>query len=237
MITIIKAVIFDIDNTLVDFLEMKRRCLGPAVDAMIKKGLKLSRDKALKKIYSLYSIHGMEYKLIFQEFLKSVGQQDYSILAAGIVAYRNKRNVRPYEGVVHMLNALRMKRIKTAIVSDAPNLKAWIRLRYMNIDDKFDTVVAFDDTHKTKPARLPFEKALSKLKVKANECLMVGDNLERDIKGAKAMGMHSCFARYGNHAVNKGTSGAEYEADKPCDVFKVIDKINKASVSEPKKFK
>jgi putative hydrolase of the HAD superfamily len=223
----IKAVIFDIDNTLVDFLEMKKKSLGPAVDAMIAKGLKMSREDALKKIYDLYKIYGMEYKLIFQEFLKSVQQFNYKILAAGIIGYRSKREVKPYPGMLAVLKRLKKKGLKLAIVSDAPNLKAWLRLTYMDIEEMFDVVVAFDDTKVAKPASLPFEKAVAELRVKREEVLMIGDRPEKDIAGAKQMGFVSCFARYGNNAIAKGKSGADYEAGKPEDILRIIEGINK----------
>jgi putative hydrolase of the HAD superfamily len=222
----IKAVIFDIDNTLVDFMLIKKNCLEPAVDAMISKGLKLSKEDAMKRIYELYKLHGMEYKLLFQDLLNTISQFDYKILAAGIVAYRQHRKIKPYAGIRKLLKALKSKSIKLAIVSDAPNLKAWIRITYMKIEDNFDVVVAFDDTRMTKPARQTFMKALEKLDVKNNECLMIGDNIERDIEGAKIMGFHSCFARYGNSGIEKGKSGAEYEAEKPDDILRILRKIN-----------
>ena len=68
----------------------------------------------------------------------------------------------------------------------------------MGIDDFFDVVVGLEDTGKLKPSKLPFKKALSELKVKPSQCLMVGDRPERDIKGAKSLGMKTCFAKYGN---------------------------------------
>jgi len=36
-----KAIVFDLDNTLIDFLKMKRICCTAAVEAMIGSGLKL----------------------------------------------------------------------------------------------------------------------------------------------------------------------------------------------------
>ncbi|MBI5881047.1 HAD-IA family hydrolase [archaeon] len=223
----IKAVIFDIDNTLVDFLEMKKKSLGPAVDAMISAGLKMSREEALKKIYELYKIYGMEYKLIFQEFLKAVNQFHYKILAAGIIGYRSKREVKPYPGMLAVLQKLKKKALKLAIVSDAPSLKAWLRLTYMGIEEMFDVVVAFDDTKIAKPAALPFEKAVAELRVKREEVLMIGDRPDRDIEGAKHVGFVSCFARYGNTEIAKGKSGADYEAERPEDILKIIEGINK----------
>ncbi|MBW2971486.1 HAD-IA family hydrolase [Candidatus Woesearchaeota archaeon] len=222
----IKAVMFDIDNTIIDFLEMKKKSLGPAVDAMIDKGLKMSKEDALAKIYDLYKRYGMEYKLIFQEFLKSVGQSDYKILAAGIIGYRSKREVKPYQGMLEVLDGLKKRGLKLAIVSDAPNLKAWMRLTYMGIEDMFDVVVAFDDTNQAKPAKLPFEKAVAELGVKRQEVLMIGDMPEKDIAGARQMGFVSCFAKYGNKEVESGKSGADYEAKSPEDILLIVDRIN-----------
>lgn len=222
----IKAVIFDIDNTIIDFLEMKKKSLGPAVEAMISKGLKLSKEDALAKIYDFYEKYGMEYKLIFQELLRSAGQFDYKILAAGIVEYRNNREVKPYVGMVDVLDQLKEKGLKLAVVSDAPSLKAWTRLTYMGLEEYFDVVVTFDDTNIAKPAKLPFEKAVAELGVERSEVLMIGDRPEKDVVGAKQMGFFSCFARYGNPDIEKGASGADHEAEMPEDIVNIVDKLN-----------
>lgn len=222
----IKAVLFDLDNTIVDFLEMKKKSIGPAVDAMIEKGLNLTKEEAIDRIYEFYEKYGMEYKLIFQELLRSAGQLDYKILAAGIIAYREAREVKPYPGMLDVLYSLRKKGLKLAVVSDAPSLKAWIRLTYMDIEDVFDVVVAFDDTHHAKPSSLPFEKAVAELGVVRDEVLMIGDRPERDIVGAKQVGFVSCFARYGNPDVHKGQSGADFEAERPEDILMIVNNIN-----------
>ncbi|HII71539.1 TPA: HAD-IIIA family hydrolase [Candidatus Woesearchaeota archaeon] len=221
----IKAVIFDIDNTLVDFLKLKKSCIQPAVAAMVKKGLKVSEEEGVRLVYKLYEKYGMEYKLIFQELLKEVGQSDYKILAAGILAYRKARVVKPYPGVVDVLKELRRKGVKLAIVSDAPNLKAYIRLVAMGIEDYFDVIVAYDDTKHHKPASLPFEKAVRELAVKPQEVIMIGDMPDKDVKGAKDMGFISVFALYGNETVDKGESGADYEIEKVNELLAVIDRI------------
>ena len=50
----IKAVIFDLDNTLVDFMTMKENALEAAVTAMIDAGLKLDSGTAKKELYAIY---------------------------------------------------------------------------------------------------------------------------------------------------------------------------------------
>ncbi|MCX8193742.1 MAG: hypothetical protein N3G19_00010 [Candidatus Pacearchaeota archaeon] len=41
-----KAILFDLDNTLIDFMTMKHKCCEAAIDAMIAAGLKIKKEKA-----------------------------------------------------------------------------------------------------------------------------------------------------------------------------------------------
>ncbi|MBI2650047.1 TIGR02253 family HAD-type hydrolase [Candidatus Woesearchaeota archaeon] len=217
----IKAFIFDLDNTLIDFMTMKRLSCDAAISAMIGAGLNVNKDKAMKELFKLYDTYGLEEKTIFQKFLKKLAKRvDYEILASGIVAYRRVRTgfLEPYPHVGEVLFELKKRGIKLAIVSDAPRLKAWIRLVSMKINHLFDIVITFDDTKEMKPSSVPFKLAFRKLKVKPQECLMVGDRPERDIKGAKKLGMLTCFAKYGNPTA-KG-SKADYEIN---DIKELLD--------------
>jgi len=223
----IKAVLFDLDNTLIDFLKMKRHSCSAAIDAMIGAGLNVEHDKAFKMLFSLYDEHGLEEKTIFQKFLRKImGKVDYKILANGIVAYRRVRlgYLEAYPNVDYVLLKLKGKGIKLGIVTDAPRIKAWIRLASIKLSNYFDAVVTFEDTKQFKPSKMPFKAALSRLNVKAEECLMVGDWPERDIKGAKSLGMKTCFARYGNPQARK--PHADYEIDNLKAILGVVDGEN-----------
>ncbi len=220
----IKAVIFDLDNTLIDFMTMKRLSCDAAISAMIGAGLNVKKEKAMKELFALYDKYGLEEKTIFQKFLKKISKKiDYEILASGIVAYRRVRAgfLEPYPHVNDILFELKRRGIKLAIVSDAPRLKAWIRLVSMKINHLFDVVVTFDDTKEFKPSIKPFEIALKKLKVKPQECLTVGDRPERDIKGAKKLGMLTCFAKYGNPEAK--ASGADYEINDIKELLEIVE--------------
>ena len=50
----IKAVIFDLDNTLLDFMKMKSSSIKSAIDGMIEAGLDLDKAKASDEIYDIY---------------------------------------------------------------------------------------------------------------------------------------------------------------------------------------
>ena len=221
----IKAVLFDLDNTLIDFLRMKRLSCEAAIDAMIGAGLNISHENAIKALFELYDKHGMEDKAIFQKFLKKLtGKVNYKILANGIVAYRRVREgfLEPYPNVDYVLLKLKGMGLKLAIVTDAPRLKAWIRLAAMKLSNYFDVVVTFEDTKQHKPSKMPFNAALKQLSLKPEECLMVGDWPERDIKGAKAIGVRTCFARYGNLKAKK--VNADYEIKSIKELLDIVKK-------------
>ncbi len=220
----IKAVLFDLDNTLIDFMKMKRQATDAAVEAMIAAGVELNKAQATRLIYELYDQYGIEHQQIFQEFLiRTQNKLDYKILSAGIVAYRKARTVlaEPYPGVMSTLLKLKQRGLKLAIVSDAPILQAWTRLTEMKIQEFFDAVVTFDDTGERKPSKKPFEKALEKLNVKPEEVLHVGDWPERDIAGAKALGMKTAFAKYG--ASKPMTVKADYQLNKVEDLLDIAN--------------
>lgn len=197
----IKAALFDLDNTLIDFMGMKRACCSAAVEAMIRSGLGMEKGKALRLLFGLYKKHGIEYQHIFEAFTKKLGGKvDYRLVAEGIIAYRKAQLVymKPYADVVPTLLRLREKGLKLGIVTDAPAIKAWMRLVETGLSELFDVVITFDDTREKKPSSRPFLKALKALKLKPEEALFVGDWPERDIKGAKALGMKTAFAAYGS---------------------------------------
>lgn len=221
----IKAVLFDLDNTLIDFMKMKRTATDAAIDAMIGAGVKLDKGQATKLIFELYDQYGIEHQQIFQEFLiRTQKNVDYKILAAGIVAYRAARKflAEPYNGVMPTLLKLKQRGLKLAIVSDAPILQAWTRLTEMKIQDFFDAVVTFDDTEERKPSAQPFKKALDKLGVSPEEVLHVGDWPERDIAGAKALGIKTAFAKYGNEGAS--AVKADYEINAIEQLIDIIEK-------------
>ncbi|MBI2657380.1 TIGR02253 family HAD-type hydrolase [Candidatus Woesearchaeota archaeon] len=220
----IKAVIFDLDNTLIDFMTMKKLSCDAAVTAMIGAGLNVNKEKAMKELFRLYDKYGLEKKTIFQKFLKRMAKKiDYEVLASGIVAYRRVRSgfLEPYPHVSEVLFDIKRRGIKLAIVSDAPRLKAWIRLVSMKINHLFDVVVTYEDTKEFKPSTKPFKIAFKRLKIKAGQCLMVGDRPERDIKGAKRLGMLTCFARYGNPAAS--SSEADYEINDIKELLEILE--------------
>ncbi len=222
----IKAVVFDLDNTLVNFMRVKRAAVDGAVEAMIDAGLKSAKDAAVKRVFNMYDREGIEDQKVFDKMLvEEYGEIDYRILAAGVVGYRRAKegNMVLYPHVRQTIIELVRMGLKLAVVSDAPRMSAWTRLVSLGLAPFFDTVVANEDTGKRKPDPAPFKLALGRLDAKPEQAIMIGDWAERDMVGAKALGMKTAFARYGDDFDTKD-AGADYELT---DIYQLVDIVKK----------
>jgi putative hydrolase of the HAD superfamily len=222
------GVIFDLDNTLVDFMKMKREAINAAIHSMIDAGLKLTPEEVQERIDTIYKEKGIEFQNVFDQLLYDVFRKvDYKILSAGIIAYRRAREAAlvPYPHVNLTLVELVKRGLRLAVVSDAPSREAWLRLCYLNFHHIFDYVITFEDTGERKPSPAPFRKALELLRIQPHEAIMVGDWAERDMVGAAAVGMITVFARYGDTFGTVETN-ANYEINDISELLAVIDNEN-----------
>ena len=140
----IKAVIFDLDNTLVDFMSMKRQAVAAAIHSMIDAGLGLSPGTRSGHASTPSTRNaGIEFQNVFDQLLYDVFQKvDYKILSAGIIAYRRAREAAlvPYPHVNMTLaraaeardqarGGLRRSRprgVAPALLSEfSPSLRSW----------------------------------------------------------------------------------------------------------------
>jgi len=222
-----RAVIFDLDNTLINFMRMKDEAVHAAADAMVDAGLEMSRKEIVEGIEEVYREKGIEYQQVFDDFLENkVGGIDWKILASGILAYRRAREAHLvlYPHVQETLVKLAKNGLSLAVVTDAPRREAWLRLVKLGLHHLFDVVVTFEDTGKLKPDPAPFQRALDLLEVDAGEAIMVGDWVERDMVGAAKLGIKTAFAKYGD-VFDAQESGADYELD---DIDELIDIVEQS---------
>jgi len=225
---LVRAIVFDLDNTLTDFMRMKAAAIDAAVDAMIDAGLRLPRESVRARIDAIYQEQGLEYQRVFDQLLESeLGHIDPKILACGVIAYRRAREsalvLYPH---VHMtLLELIRRGIKLGVVSDAPGPQAWLRLCQLGLQHVFEAVVTFEDTRELKPSPAPFREVLRRLGVEPGESLMVGDWPARDMVGGRQLGMRTAFARYGD-TFGTRESGADFDLDDVFELVAIVDRLN-----------
>jgi len=221
----IKAVVFDLDNTIVDFVKMKKMAIQAAISAMVDAGLKVDDREAEKVLWDLFKKYGIENQSIFNIFLKNVSKkEDPKILAAGIVGYRKVKEafVEPYPTVIPTLIELLKRGYKLGIISDAPRLQAWSRLVGMKLQHFFDDILTIDDVEGGKKTELPFKMIVKKFDCKAEEVMMVGDNIERDVIPAKKLGMVTVLAKYGEFWKERRREKPDYEINTFSELLEIL---------------
>lgn len=208
----IRAILFDLDNTLIDFIQMKQESCKAALHAMVTSGLRMDEQEAFERLMKTYFAVGIESNSAFSEFLKNEGQFDHKILAAAINAYLARKNecLKPYPNVKPTLKKLQRMGIFLAIVTDAPKTKAYQRLLCMGIEPYFKFVVGYEDTNNHKSSGLPFIVAISNAikelpNLSNNEILMVGDSMTRDLVPAKKLGLTTVLSKYGQVTIEDGS--------------------------------
>lgn len=208
----IQGVLFDLDNTLVDFLRMKRIATEEAARAMVAAGADFGRtiEQAGRDLYEHYLSHGIDSDSAFQAFLEkenrarlAYGQSLHDrVLAAGIQSYLRAKDVflTPYPGVRRTLVELLRRQVRLGVLTDAPRLKGWQRLQALGLAEFFDVVYTYGDTLREKPDSLPFKLAVEAMGLRPHEVLMVGDWPEKDVRGARDAGLRTALAAYGGRA-------------------------------------
>ncbi|MFH2203738.1 MAG: HAD-IA family hydrolase [Elusimicrobiota bacterium] len=221
----IKGIIFDIDNTLTDFMRTKRAAVDAAVERMIDAGLRVEQQQMVDKIFDLYWKEGVEDQQIFDKVLmKEFGEIDYKILAAGVVGYRRAKAGAQvlYPNVSRTLIELTRRGLDMTVISDAPKLEVWLRIAGLGLHHFFAHIITSEDFGVHKPDPKPFLQALEALGTRPAETLMVGDWAERDIAGAKKLGIRTAWAKYGD-THDTQVSGADFELDDISDILAVVE--------------
>jgi 2-haloalkanoic acid dehalogenase type II len=102
---------------------------------------------------------------------------------------KNKLFAQPYPETAEVLQALKDKGLKLAIVSNTQKDAVEEVMAKHDLAKYFDAVVLSYQHGKLKQDGELYEIALKELKVKKTEALIVGDSVETDLAGAKAAGV------------------------------------------------
>lgn len=191
------AILFDMDNTLYDFYKAKMQACRSVIDVFGR------GDPDNLFSYFLFGAHGFESHRNIENYMQDLNISDINLLKTACKSYEDVKlkNIKPYAGVKKTLKLIATNGIRMAIVTDADNIQAEMRLKKAGIFQFFQFVISPDISGKRKPSPEPFILALKRLSVEPSNAWLVGDSLFRDIEPGKKLGFRTFHAKYGEMKV------------------------------------
>lgn len=199
----IKAVIFDLDDTLYGYKALDQEA-GDRVKTLVCKRLRVSEEryeeafkhgrKATKD--SLGDTGASHNRMLY--FQKTLEYLDCKPLSLSLQMYETywgtfltQMQLRP--GVRELLDRLHEKEIKVGICTDLTAHIQHRKLEALGLVDDVDCLVTSEEAGREKPAPGIFALCLEKLGLQPAEVCFVGDDYKKDVMGAVAAGMQAVW--------------------------------------------
>lgn len=185
MINLYKAVLFDLDGTLIDTNELIIECFKHVFKEKLNIDVK---DEEIVKCF------GEPLRTTIERY----STENVDMLIAAYREYNETIHdtmALPIEGVTETIAGLKAMGIKVGVVTSKRRAMAERGLGLFNMIGLMDVIVTPEDTNRHKPDAEPALKACEILGIEPGEALFVGDS-HFDIMCGHNAGMKSCFVGY-----------------------------------------
>ncbi len=228
----IKAVIFDLDNTLHDSEVLTENALKQAIEAMIEKGLNCSFDEGLSKIKDIVENNPGNGK--FRDLAKGFGQEDEEVIEAGLSTYINPdlSKLRIFPETVEVLRKLK-EDYKLVLISQGSTSSQSERIDILGIRNYFNHIFLTRLGDK----RSAFEESLKVLDLDSEEILVVGDRIDGELKIGNELEMRTVRVLKGKYKSLEPKDESEkpdFEIENLREIYDVIKKINNSKIDKKK---
>lgn len=189
----IKACIFDLDGTLTDTIDSLAYSVGETLKEM---GLKpITKEQC-------QSFVGNGAKYLLDKAVRAAGDTDAGRLNEAMEIYGRifdencTYHVTAYRGIERMIEKLKEKEVKLAVLSNKPHRQTVKVAREIFGGDVFDALQGQQEGIPRKPSPEGIYAILEKLGVSKEECLYVGDS-EVDVATGTAAGTKTVSVAWG----------------------------------------
>jgi N-acetyl-D-muramate 6-phosphate phosphatase len=214
-----RAVLFDLDGTLVDTAP---DLVGTLLALRQARGL-AALDEALLRPHATRGALG----LLEAGFGPETGIEPASLREEFLAHYAANlwQRSRPFEGIVDLLAALAGMDLAMGIVTNKIEALARPVVHHAGWSDFFGSLVAGDTADRSKPDPAPVLLACAQLGVSPAETWFVGDD-RRDVEAGRAAGTRTVIASWGYlpPGENIGDWGADRIIDHPLELLELLDR-------------
>lgn len=189
-IAMLNTVIFDLDGTLLDTLEDLTNSVN---HALTLHGLKARKTSEVRQFLG----NGIRY-LMKKAVGDNVGEDDFEVIFQSFRSYYVEHCLdvtKPYPGIMQLLEQLKQKGVKMAIVSNKLH-PAVQELSHRFFEGYIQSAVGESATVRRKPNPDAVLEALTQLQSQPNDAIYVGDS-EVDLETAKNAHLRCALVTWG----------------------------------------
>ena len=190
----LRAILFDLDDTLYDYSGFWRGRLHRAVGDLAARDPRVDQEALTDAAIAEWVF--MEH---WPDFLRRHGIADENLIEVTHAAFTQGwfDDMTLPEDAALVLETLR-SRFKIGLITNGPSHIQRHKIERFGLAERMDLLVVSEEFGVHKPDPAIFQHALAQLGVAADEALFVGDSLEHDLRGAMAAGLPFVwFNRYG----------------------------------------
>lgn len=136
----------------------------------------------------------------FSNLKREISPENIDLLAISYIENLSENNFL-FDGAIEILEYLQTK-YKLHIITNGFDEVQYKKMRNSKIDGFFNTITNSEMVGVKKPNPKIFHYALEKANSLPHQSVMIGDNMEADIEGAKNVGMQTVYFNYKNLPVD-----------------------------------
>lgn len=220
----LKAIFFDVDDTLYSTSAFAEKARANAVDAMIRLGLKMRKEPLMKELKEVIAEFTSNYEHHFDQLLSRLPAHCYSginpcfLVASAVIAYHDTkmRDLRPHEDARLALEKLSQTPLILGVITAGLKIKQAEKLLRLGLYKYFVPTALFisDQIGISKPNVKLYQRACMALNILPAEAMYVGDNPTHDIDPPNQIGMTTVRMRKGGrYQDTQGATEAKHDLD------------------------
>jgi putative hydrolase of the HAD superfamily len=218
----IKAIIFDLDGTLLNRNESVKLFVDRQHERLNKKLDHIPKDTYMTRFIELdkrgYVWKDKVYQQLVDEF--DIKQITWEELLQDYIS-QFKDSCVPFPNLIKMLEELKSNNLSLGMITNGYGQFQMDNIKALEIEKYFDVILVSEWEGVKKPDPSIFNKALEILNVSPNEAIFVGDHPENDVLAAKKVGMKGIWKKVSQwNNVN-----ADYMVDDLGELPNIVEKL------------